>query len=91
MWVNSKRATKSSLRSLIAIASQSEILFLDEPASALDIKNQDRVLSLIANLKTQSGAGIVFTTHQPNHALAADHTLILRTILATFMGSAPRF
>ncbi|RKV95638.1 MAG: ABC transporter ATP-binding protein, partial [Campylobacter sp.] len=26
-----------------AIASKSEILFLDEPASALDIKNQDRV------------------------------------------------
>ena len=61
------------------IASKSEILFLDEPASALDIKNQDRVLSLIINLKQKSSASIVFTTHQPNHTLAlADRTLILK-------------
>lgn len=66
-----------------AIASKSEILFLDEPASALDIKNQDRVLSLIANLRSNSDASIVFTTHQPNHALAvADRTLILRNDLS---------
>ena len=66
-----------------AIASKSEILFLDEPAGALDIKNQDRVLSLIVNLKQKSSAGIVFTTHQPNHALAvADRTLILRNDLS---------
>lgn len=72
-----------------AIASKSEILFLDEPASALDIKNQDRVLSLIANLKEQSGASIVFTTHQPNHALAvADRTLILRNDLSYNYGAS---
>jgi len=70
-----------------AIASKSEILFLDEPASALDIKNQDRVLSLIVNLKQKSNAGIVFTTHQPNHALAvADRTLILKDDLSYVYG-----
>ena len=70
-----------------AIASKSEILFLDEPASALDIKNQDRVLSLIVNLKQKSSAGIVFTTHQPNHALAvADRTLILKDDLSYVYG-----
>ena len=70
-----------------AIASKSEILFLDEPASALDIKNQDRVLSLIVNLKQKSNAGIVFTTHQPNHALAvADCTLILKDDLSYVYG-----
>ena len=72
-----------------AIASKSEILFLDEPASALDIKNQDRVLSLIVNLKQKSSAGIVFTTHQPNHALAvADRTLILKDDLSYVYGSS---
>ena len=66
-----------------ALASGSDVLFLDEPASALDIKNQDRVLSLIANLRSNSDASIVFTTHQPNHALAvADRTLILRNDLS---------
>lgn len=70
-----------------AIASKSEILFLDEPASALDIKNQDRVLSLIVNLKQKSSAGIVFTTHQPKHALAvADRTLILKDDLSYVYG-----
>nr|WP_314475717.1 ABC transporter ATP-binding protein [uncultured Campylobacter sp.] len=70
-----------------AIASKSEILFLDEPASALDIKNQDRVLSLIVNLKQKSNASIVFTTHQPNHALAvADRTLILKDDLSYVYG-----
>ena len=72
-----------------AIASKSEILFLDEPASALDIKNQDRVLSLIANLRSNSDASIVFTTHQPNHALAvADRTLILRNDLSYNYGAS---
>lgn len=72
-----------------ALASGSDVLFLDEPASALDIKNQDRVLSLIANLRSNSDASIVFTTHQPNHALAvADRTLILRNDLSYNYGAS---
>ena len=72
-----------------ALASGSDVLFLDEPASALDIKNQDRVLSLIANLRSNSDASIVFTTHQPNHALAvADRTLILRNDLSCNYGAS---
>ena len=64
-----------------------DVLFLDEPASALDIKNQNRVLSLIVNLKQKSNASIVFTTHQPNHALAvADRTLILKDDLSYVYG-----
>ena len=72
-----------------ALASGSDVLFLDEPVSALDIKNQDRVLSLIANLRSNSDASIVFTTHQPNHALAvADRTLILRNDLSYDYGES---
>lgn len=72
-----------------AIASRSEVMFLDEPTSALDLKNQDRVLTLIRNLKEQSNASIVFTTHQPNHALAvADSTLILKNDLSYVFGKS---
>ncbi|WP_169777928.1 ATP-binding cassette domain-containing protein [Campylobacter curvus] len=72
-----------------AMASNSDVLFLDEPTSALDLKNQDRVLSLIKNLKEQSQASIVFTTHQPNHALAvANNTLILKNDLSYEFGKS---
>ncbi len=64
-------------------------MFLDEPASALDLKNQDRVLTLIRSLKEQSDSSIVFTTHQPNHALAvADSTLILKNDLSYVFGKS---
>ncbi|NLK67130.1 MAG: ABC transporter ATP-binding protein [Campylobacteraceae bacterium] len=61
-----------------AIVAKNKILFLDEPLSAMDLKNQDKVLSLISRLQKELGLSVVFTTHQPNHALAlADKTLIL--------------
>ncbi len=55
-----------------AIAAQPAALLLDEPASALDLGNQDLVLSLVR------GLAVVMTTHQPNHALAvADKALLI--------------
>lgn len=72
------------------IASSSDVMFLDEPASALDLANQDRVLSLILKLKNglnHKKPSIVFSTHQPNHALAiADKTLILMPDLSYAFG-----
>jgi iron complex transport system ATP-binding protein len=59
-----------------AIAGEPATLLLDEPASALDLKNQDRVLSLIRRLADDKLA-IVFTTHQPNHALAVADSVLL--------------
>ncbi len=60
-----------------AIAGEPATLLLDEPASALDLGNQDRVLSLLRRL-ADDGLAIVFTTHQPNHALAvADGVLAM--------------
>lgn len=52
-----------------AIASEPAVLLLDEPASALDLGNQDRVLSLVRVLADR-GLAVMMTTHQPNHALA---------------------
>lgn len=70
-----------------AISSKAEILFLDEPASALDLKNQDRVLSLIKKLNQDFNLSVILTTHQPNHALAiADKTLIMYEDLSYIFG-----
>nr|WP_204326838.1 ABC transporter ATP-binding protein [Rhizobium lusitanum] len=61
-----------------ALAGENAVLLLDEPASALDLKNQDVVLSLLATLADREGLAVAFTTHQPNHALAvADKVLLM--------------
>ncbi|WP_244509961.1 ABC transporter ATP-binding protein [Rhizobium sp. AC27/96] len=60
-----------------ALAGENEVLLLDEPASALDLKNQDVVLSLLGTLADRQGLAIAFTTHQPNHAVAVADTVLL--------------
>ncbi|MGV1861999.1 ABC transporter ATP-binding protein [Rhizobium rhizogenes] len=61
-----------------ALAGENVVLLLDEPASALDLRNQDVVLSLLGELADRDNLAIAFTTHQPNHALAvADRSLLM--------------
>lgn len=61
-----------------ALAGENAVLLLDEPASALDLKNQDIVLTLLGRLADSQGLAIAFTTHQPNHAVAvADKVLLM--------------
>lgn len=70
-----------------ALAGENEILLLDEPASALDLHNQDKILSLIHRLSMQ-GLALAFTTHQPNHALAvADQVLLMPEDKPAIVGS----
>jgi iron complex transport system ATP-binding protein len=60
-----------------ALVHEPRTLILDEPTSALDLRNQRRVLSVIADLAEQ-GMGIVLTTHDPTHALhVSSHTLLM--------------
>ncbi|MEV3873880.1 ABC transporter ATP-binding protein [Streptomyces sp. NPDC049906] len=61
-----------------ALAAQCRIMVLDEPVSALDLRNQARVLTLLQSLAAE-GMGIALTTHHPDHALhlADDVTLVL--------------
>ena len=54
-------------------------MLLDEPTSALDVHNQDRLLTLLHRLSRERGLTILFTTHQPNHALAVAHKTLLMT------------
>lgn len=61
-----------------AITSECKLMLLDEPTSALDLANQDIVLSLLIDLAQSQNMTVVFTTHQPNQAVAiANKTLLL--------------
>ena len=61
-----------------ALVSEAEILILDEPSSALDLRNQIKVLDWITRLSHEDGLTVLFTTHHPHHALAvADDALLM--------------
>lgn len=71
-----------------AIVANNKILILDEPFSAMDLKNQNKTLTLIRNLKKELNLSVIFTTHNPNHAHAiADKTLILYDDLSYKFGN----
>ena len=52
------------------------LIVLDEPTSALDVANQAKVLRKIRQLR-DAGYGVIFTTHNPDHALMLDAIVAL--------------
>ena len=52
------------------------LIVLDEPTSALDVANQAKVLRKIRQLR-DAGYWVIFTTHNPDHALMLDATVAL--------------
>lgn len=63
-----------------ALAGECDILLLDEPASALDLKNQRRLFDTLATLAHRDGLAVAFSTHVPGHAFeAADQALLLHS------------
>jgi iron complex transport system ATP-binding protein len=62
-----------------ALATGAETLVLDEPASALDLRNQDLFLSVLGQLRADRSHAIVFTTHLPQHASAAADDVLMMT------------
>ena len=73
-----------------ALAQQAPVLVLDEPTASLDFGNRVRVLAEIDRLRN-SGLTIVFSTHEPDHALAhADRALLLANGRPLALDSATR-
>jgi iron complex transport system ATP-binding protein len=57
-------------------AQEPQFIVLDEPTANLDFGNQGKVMREIKALAA-SGHGVLFTTHDPNHALRAAHRAFL--------------
>lgn len=59
-----------------ALVQETPIIIMDEPMSALDLGNQVTILRLIKDL-SQLEKTIIFTTHNPNHAIALNCDICL--------------
>ncbi len=53
-----------------------DILILDEPSSALDLANQQKLLYLLQEL-SNSGITVIMTTHSANHALKVSYKTLM--------------
>lgn len=59
-----------------ALVQESKILIFDEPLSALDFGNQNKLLRIFSEL-IRSGKTIIFTTHNPNQVLDLNCNVIV--------------
>lgn len=60
----------------MALAQQTEILFLDEPTTFLDMAHQLEVLHLLKKLNREEGRTIVMVVHDLNHASRYAHYIV---------------
>jgi ABC-type Mn2+/Zn2+ transport system ATPase subunit len=82
-----------------ALATDADLVFLDEPTAALDASSEQEVLDLIQRLRERRGAAVVMVTHLVEDGLErADHALLLDrdhrvafAATAAAMRSAPDF
>ncbi len=67
-------------RVLIArtLAQSASVIVLDEPMAAMDLHHQIKLMELLKCLAVEMKKLIVFSTHQPQHALSiATHTILM--------------
>lgn len=51
-----------------ALTSECDLLILDEPSSALDLQNQEKLFAILNELQETDSLTIIFSTHDPNQA-----------------------
>ncbi|MDU0205334.1 MULTISPECIES: ABC transporter ATP-binding protein [Paenibacillus] len=60
----------------MALAQQTDILFLDEPTTFLDMAHQLEVLKLLQKLNKEEGRTIIMVVHDLNHATHYAHHMV---------------
>jgi len=60
----------------MALAQKTDIIFLDEPTTYLDMAHQLEVLQLLKKLNEEQGRTIIMVLHDLNHAARFSHSLI---------------
>ena len=64
-----------------ALASECEVMILDEPTSSLDFHNQDVILSTMRRVAQEGGLTVIFASHYPQHAVhVADKALLMHDV-----------
>lgn len=72
-----------------ALASDCDLLVLDEPASSLDFRNQDIILSTLRRVAAENGLTVLLTTHFPQHAIhLANKVLLMHDVDRHLWGKA---
>ncbi len=72
-----------------ALATNPELLILDEPESNLDFKNQLIVINTIKDICDNEGISSIINTHYPEHAIAiSDKALVLNRDGSNHFGKA---
>lgn len=60
----------------MALAQKTDILFLDEPTTFLDIAHQLDIMHLLVSLNKEQGVTIVMVLHDLNHAAMFSHNIV---------------
>ena len=63
----------------MALAQKTDIIFLDEPTTYLDISHQLEILELVQQLNKEQGCTIVMVLHDINQAIRfSDHLIAMK-------------
>ena len=70
-----------------ALTSECDLLILDEPSSALDLQNQEKLFAILNELQEVKSLTVIFSTHDPNHAFHFCNHLIMLGFSKHYCGS----
>lgn len=72
----------------MALAQKTDMLFLDEPTTFLDIAHQLDIMQLLVQLNREQGVTIVMVIHDLNHAaMFSDYVVAVRNGIKEFEGT----